>query len=109
MEISLEIWSDRLKTSLSHIPDHMRPAVYRYVFEGLDPGYFLKSILANKIKEATWNADSINAAIIDEWQVFIENELPVDCHGCESKVQSWMSHRGLSGLDEWPIDRSCDI
>jgi len=77
------------------IPDYMRPALDRYVREGLAPGDFLRAVLCNDLVEAAGRADGNNARNLVAYVGFMYNVMPSGCWGSPENVKAWIEQRGL--------------
>lgn len=68
---------------------HMEPGVRLYVEEGIQPGSFMRAVLANDFMGAVKRADSSNGELLREWAQFVYNYLPSDCWGSYKTVDDW--------------------
>jgi hypothetical protein len=94
-----------LQIDYSRLPAHCRGGLQRYIEHGIEPGSFLKAILTNNLVEAFCRADDINLPRISDYARFLYWECPSIVWGSEEKVEEWISHKGLSGLQkEQPDD-----
>lgn len=82
-----------------NVPAHMHGGVHRYVTHGVRPGDFLYLLLCDREEEAYRHADMTNSRNKEAWRVFIDRYLPPECHGSGEKVQTWIDHRGLEGVE----------
>lgn len=82
------------------LPDHMKDGVSMYILQGIEPGGFLMSVLANDLKGAAGRADNLNRTRLFEWASFIVNYMPASSQGSIEEVNRWISHRGAEGLYE---------
>jgi len=73
------------------IPDNTRGALERYVFQRLQPGGFLTSVLANNLSESVARADEGNRQALFDIVKFIYNELPGNACGNPVKVKEWLN------------------
>lgn len=80
-----------------YLPDHMRAGMHRYLEQGIRPGDFMYLMLCGDLEGAKARADQTNRAHWDEWQIFLFDFLPIDCHNTPEKVAAWIAHRGLLG------------
>lgn len=85
-----KIIKDRLDKHIEMIPHHMRDSVYGYVFNKLEPGSFLTSVLCNDLKGAVSSADQINKMCLVEWAQFMMWAMPSGAQGSISKVREWL-------------------
>ena len=88
------------------LPEHMIGAARRYVEEGIKPGGFLTAILCNSLMGAYANADNINIASMQDWVMWLYNDVPSACCGSMGKVNAWCDRGGLHG--ESPQDAGSD-
>jgi len=72
------------------IPERMRGAIVRYIFEGSIPGGFLKAIITNDLKNAVGRADDENLAILNRYIVFFYNHAPAGCWGGPEQFENWV-------------------
>ena len=79
------------------IPERMRPAVLRYIMDGITPGDFISAILENNFYNAAFMADDENFMYLREYARML-NALPIDCWGSRKKVDSWMRLGGMNGI-----------
>lgn len=86
------------------IPGHMWGAVERYVLQGIHPGGFLYAVLCNDLKGAFMKADEVNIRHMKQWAQFMYWDMPSDSQGSPAKVEAWMAHGGLMGLQQRGIE-----
>lgn len=72
------------------IPDYMRPALYRYIFEHIPPGGFLSAVICNDLYTAVLRADINNLYNIPAYVAFFMNHAPMDCWGSKKKFWNWI-------------------
>lgn len=84
----------------SILPDHMRDGARMYIEDGIEPGGFLFSVLANDFKGAVGRADRINRNCLFAWAEWVYNEVPHQAQGSEEKVLLWIKAGGINGLDK---------
>lgn len=82
-----------------NIPDYMREGIMRYVQHGILPGSFGTAVLENNFYMASGAADENNYRQIRDWHDCL-TMLPLECWGSKEKVQKWVAHRGLDGLEK---------
>ena len=68
---------------------YMEHGVKLYVEEGIQPGSFLRAVLANDFMGAVARADSSNGELLREWAQFVYNYLPPVCWGSYETVDKW--------------------
>lgn len=75
-----------------NVPYEWQEILYSYIVEGLPPGSFFTSLLANDLKMAACRSHPSNtwAGIICVCKWLI-NEAPHNCHGSYAIVESWMA------------------
>ena len=83
----------------SYLPGHMQSAARLYVERGVQPGSFLRAVLANNLVEAFQCADEDNRAAMFYWAKFMHMELPSGSWGSEDKVSAWIAHQGAKGWE----------
>jgi len=81
------------------IPPHMHDAVRLYVERGIAGGSFLNAVMSNKLVDAYSRADEDNTAAMRGWAEFMHWHMPSGCWGSPEKVEAWINHRGLDGID----------
>jgi len=82
----------------SHIPTRMHGGILRYVIVGIQPGDFLYSVFADDFRNAVMRADDENGKLL-RWYCLFLIDLPVECHGSQSKVNAWIKRGGLKGQE----------
>jgi hypothetical protein len=73
-------------------------AIDLYVAKGVDPGGFLTAVLENNLVESFSRADSYNTDSMPNIVRYIYNHIPNTCWGSKEIVETWMGHKGLSGI-----------
>jgi len=68
----------------------IKESLIMYSNEGLRPGGFLESVLANDLFGALGKADSYNRATIFQITSYIYNFLPSNCWGSYEIVNEWV-------------------
>ena len=79
------------------LPEHMWGAMERYYWDGIPPGGFLTSVLANELMQSVMRADIINSSRLKEIVQFVCWHLPAVCHGSPQAVASWVVKGGANG------------
>lgn len=69
-----------------------------YVLDGTEPSGFLEAVLRDSLSEAAARADDHNGPRLYEWAVVMYNYVPNDARGSREKVNHWIAHRGMAGL-----------
>lgn len=81
------------------IPEYMRGGVMRYVQSGIEPGGFTRAVLENNFFLAARRADQTNIRQFYDWGECLLL-LPPECWGSVEKVEKWIAHNGLEGLEK---------
>lgn len=68
-----------------------------YVECGIQPGSFLRAVLANDLIAACFMADHTNRTLLGEYACLLTFHLPQECWGHPEKVKTWIKHGGLKG------------
>lgn len=75
----------------SKVPvERMRPAVERYLNDGLKPADFLTGVICNNLRQAVMYADSENLANLKNWILFFHWEAPGNSWGSRQEMEAWM-------------------
>lgn len=82
---------------MAKIPEITAGNLKRYVEQGLHPGQFLASVLANNVFGAFEYADDENRKAIGELIAEIKKK-PGGCWGSQERVSEWIRHRGMEGI-----------
>lgn len=69
--------------------DKMESSVKRYVETGTVHSDFLHAVLTDSLTDSFARADAENRAALNDWRLFIYNELPMDCWGDSETVKAW--------------------
>jgi len=72
------------------IPRSTKDAIDNYVKHGLEPGSFVKAVLANDLKAAFGCADAVNTVCMRAIIMYVINSIPADCQGSPEKVEAWL-------------------
>ncbi len=77
-------------------------ALSKYVLMGLDPGSFADYLLMNDYDGARSVAHEKLKACQEQDLVqnhidFVQNYMPIQCHGSRETIWKWMHHQGLEG------------
>ena len=84
------------KINYDMAPNNSGKAYKRYYQQGIDPGDFIRAVLANDLMGAVQRADAANVACLVEHVSFVYNELPFVCSGNLERVTKWMRSGGSS-------------
>jgi len=63
----------------------------RYAHEKIPPGGFLRAVLENNLMEAMGRADIINRYDLFEICSYVQNHMPLSCHGSPEIVKKWLN------------------
>ena len=77
------------------LPEHMQSGARLYIEDGIMPGDFLMSVLANDLKGAFGRADTINREAMFTWASWLYNECPMQANGSIEKVTDWVRKGGM--------------
>ena len=69
--------------------ERMKSDVRRHVETGTVHSDFLYAVLTNDLVDSFALADLENRKKLNDWRIFIYNELPANCWGSEEKVDNW--------------------
>lgn len=81
----------------NYIPHHMHDSIRLYLEEGVPPGDFLQSILANDFMGAAGRADIHNRLQLYAYACLLF-QLPRICWGSYEQVQQWI-HLNQEAID----------
>ena len=90
----------------SLIPEHCRDGLREYIKRGRPTGSFLMAVLRNDLRATFECADDTNRAVVFDYIKFLYNDAPTWCWGSPAKVERWMAHKGLDGLDSFDTSSS---
>lgn len=97
------------ESGLTKVPPHMHGAVQRYMTHGISPGGFLYAVLSNDLKGAFGKADDTNSYYLHQWVEYVVWDLPALAQGSPERVQTWMAHNGLSGMNEYYARQAAEV
>ncbi len=72
------------------VPEHMWGGIERYLFDRVQPGKFLRSVLENDLKEAACRADGINQSRLRNYMLFLYDAAPHLAWGSPEAVRKWL-------------------
>lgn len=75
------------------VPRHLAPGLVDYVVEGLEPGDFLRSCLANDALTAIGRADTDSRAGMGHVAAFIAHHVPVDAKCSYERVHKYAAEQ----------------
>jgi hypothetical protein len=83
----------RNEEHLGLVPEHMHPAIVRWVESG-EPhpsqmDAFLRALLCNDLHGVFQYGDSKNLQGLHNWMVFLHNYVPAACWGSPATVLAW--------------------
>lgn len=79
------------------LPKCKQRSIQRYIDDGVDPGHFLSSCLANDLQKAFGNADNWSLELIPVIVAYIYNRVPMTCVGSWDTVHNW---KGYNNMEE---------
>jgi|TARA_Y100000310_G_C20509690_1_gene728196 hypothetical protein len=85
---------------INNIPEPVRGAIKRYVFDGIRPGHFLTCVMNNDLFGAIGRADESSLECLSDIIKLFYNRLPGQCWGTEDKIEHWIN---MSDLDRHSI------
>ena len=71
---------------LANLPAEHAGSIERYLFDKVEPGSFVRSILENDLVGAAAKADHINRHLLFQWADLMYNGMPVSSWGSREKV-----------------------
>ena len=78
-----------MKVDYSLLPEHMRGGAKRWIEDGIQPGGFMMSVIANDLFGAVQLADHINKNRLQDICSFFYNEAPSGCWGSKEIAKAW--------------------
>lgn len=79
------------------IPEDFRISMDAYMLQGVHPGAFLWSLLANDLKQAMDHADGdVSIAVFRGLVKWVTCRMPAAASGSAPKVEDWRAHKGLA-------------
>lgn len=84
------------------VNNHCANGALEYVIFGMPQGHFLTYLFENNLVRAFGQADSSNAAHMQQWAMWLFNSAPSECWGSEEKALDWQSRGGLVG---WMLEQ----
>lgn len=89
---------NRAKEKLDTLPEWSRGAMIRYLEYGIDPGHFLRAVLANDLVGSFGQADEDNRREMFAYANFVYNYIPCAACGSRDAVDKWMATGGFNGF-----------
>jgi hypothetical protein len=77
------------------IPERMRSAIARYLFDGTKPGDFLSAVISNNLTKAVFSADDENLPLLRLYVQWFYWEAPGNSWGSADAMREWMRSRPL--------------
>lgn len=90
--------TDPLELNLKELPKHTHHGLRDYVEHGIKPGSFLVAVLCNNLFEAARLADTENRALLANFPMVINRELPTGSFGNHELVNKWILSGGRQGI-----------
>jgi hypothetical protein len=95
-ELSNEAWEALLalfRASLaeSHVPEHLRDGLVRYVTNGILPGGFMQAVLCNNLREAMRRGSYGGVVALPALVDFLTWHMPPEAWGSVARVLGWTS------------------
>lgn len=81
------------------IPERMREPARRYVERGIIPGDFLQAVLSDSLTQAFGRADAGNKARMDDYVMWLYNDIPGACWGSRERIEEWAKTGGLMEVE----------
>jgi hypothetical protein len=73
----------------SHVPEHLREGLIRYLADGILPGGFLQAVLCNNLREAIVRGDPFALAGLPALVEYLRGEFPLIAWGSKERVLAW--------------------
>ena len=83
----------KLDYGLYGVPEHTRESLERYLFEGIEPGGFLYSVLTNDLYGACTRCDHVNKEYLVEIVRWVFHEAPRGSWGHQACMVDWIKDR----------------
>lgn len=77
------------------IPEHILPAIARYLVRGVVPGSFMESMLTNDLRGVMQNADDQNIRALPAIWSFCYNNIPSAAWGSPSNLSKWVRSKDV--------------
>lgn len=91
---------DWIKHAVRAVPnEQMQGAVWRYLRFGHHPGHFLHSVLNNEFQQAAMHADGLNKTRLNEWGMWLYNDIPAAVWGSPERTRIWMREKAREYAD----------
>jgi len=83
-------------STYSAIPEKTLITFKNYIDEGIQPGSFIQSLLANDLAGAVGRADSENKILLGRLVTFVNCQVPHPAKGSWEKVQKWEGTKNIN-------------
>jgi len=95
----LLVKEQRMRGAMNEIiPDYMHGSIMHWLWNGIEPGPFLASIICNNLKGAVFAADTTNKQIIVAYVEFFSWYMPGASWGSLEKMTKWSNAGGWNGM-----------
>lgn len=74
------------------IKEDVIESLHRFVFQKINPGSFLQSVLCNDLVEAVGRADRVNLATLKEIVSYCYTRLPANCWKSYERYEAWLKN-----------------
>lgn len=88
------------RNEYADFPERMRESIRRYVLDGIMPGLFLQSVIANDLLGAVCRADNVNAPLLKQYAQWFHNVAPMSCCGSRDKLLAWIESGGMNATQK---------
>lgn len=92
--------AEEVERGLAMVPERLREGMRRYMRQGIRPGSFLCSVLANDFIEASCRADPDLLPAFVDLAKFLYNFCPPKSFGSAKRVDKWVAAGGMDGNPE---------
>ena len=93
-------WTTKPVSEWLDLPPEARETLTAYVEQGREGGSFIMSLLENDLTRTVTRADSRNVHLLREYAMVLIWMLPPEAWGSREKVNEWLSHDGMKGLED---------
>jgi len=88
------------KYEVETLPQHMWPALYRYICKGIPMGSFGSALMADELVGSFCCADEDNLRAMKAWASWLYSRCPRGAWGSEERMRAWIADGGLNGIEE---------
>lgn len=89
-----------MNPSYNRLPNKtMQRAAKDYIEHGKLYGDFLQAVLEDSLTRAYGRADQTNREHMNDWVLWLYNDIPRSSWGDKEAVNEWIEHNGLEGLE----------